>query len=100
MYDAAGAKLSVTYQTAVAGITIPMTSVMTPLAATNIFTSTTTDYCGNVIYENGVVSRILTEEGYITLSGATPTYHYYLKDHQGNNRVVLSQSGTVEQVNH
>ncbi len=99
-YDAAGAKLSVTYQTAAAGITIPMTSVMTPLATTNILATTTTDYCGNVIYENGAVSRILTEEGYITLSGATPTYHYYLKDHQGNNRVVLSQTGAVEQVNH
>ncbi len=103
VYDAAGAKLSVTYQTAVAGITIPMTSVMTPLAKGNVFATTTTDYCGNVVYENGKVSRILTEEGYITLSGAnptTPTYHYYLKDHQGNNRVVLSQSGAVEQVNH
>jgi RHS repeat-associated protein len=99
-YDAAGAKLSVTYQTAVAGITIPMTSVMTPLAAANILVTTKTDYCGNVIYENGAISKILTEEGYITLSGATPTYHYYLKDHQGNNRVVLSQSGAVEQVNH
>ena len=41
-----------------------------------------------------------TEEGYITFSGAMPTYHYYLKDHQGNNRVVMNQSGTVEQVNH
>ena len=42
----------------------------------------------------------MTEEGYITFSGATPVYHYYLKDHQGNNRVVLNQNGTVEQVNH
>ncbi|MFA6703161.1 MAG: RHS repeat-associated core domain-containing protein, partial [Dysgonamonadaceae bacterium] len=33
-------------------------------------------------------------------SGSTPVYHYYLRDHQGNNRVVLNQSGTVEQVNH
>lgn len=41
-----------------------------------------------------------TEEGYITFSGATPTYHYYLKDHQGNNRVVMNQNGMVEQVNH
>lgn len=22
-----------------------------------------------------------------------PTYHYYPKDHQGNNRVVLNQAG-------
>ena len=27
-------------------------------------------------------------------------YHYYLKDHQGNNRVVINQSGTVEETNH
>ena len=26
--------------------------------------------------------------------------HYYLQDHQGNNRVVLNQNGTVEEVNH
>ena len=25
---------------------------------------------------------------------------HYLKDHQGNNRVVISQSGTVEETNH
>ncbi|HBX21779.1 MAG TPA: type IV secretion protein Rhs, partial [Porphyromonadaceae bacterium] len=40
MYDAAGSKLSVTHQTAVAGVTIPMTSVMTPLATTNILATT------------------------------------------------------------
>ncbi len=43
---------------------------------------------------------LLTEEGYATFSEATPTYYYYLKDHQGNNRVVVNQSGTVQQVNH
>ena len=61
-------------------------------------TTTTTDYCGNVIYENGVQKLLLTEEGYVTLSDSK--YHYYLKDHQGNNRVVISQSGTVEETNH
>ena len=59
---------------------------------------TTTDYCGNVVYENGSQKLLLTEEGYITL--ADTKYHYYLKDHQGNNRVVISQSGTVEETNH
>ena len=61
-------------------------------------TTTTTDYCGNVVYENGVQKLLLTEEGYVTLSDSK--YHYYLKDHQGNNRVVISQSGTVEERNH
>ena len=61
-------------------------------------TTTTTDYCGNVVYENGVQKLLLTEEGYVTLSDSK--YHYYLKDHQGNNRVVISQSGTVEETSH
>ena len=62
-------------------------------------TTTTTDYCGNVIYENGTQKLLLTEEGYINLTG-TQQYHYYLKDHQGNNRVVINRSGTVEETNH
>ena len=61
-------------------------------------TTTTTDYCGNVVYENGVQKLLLTDEGYVTLSDNK--YHYYLKDHQGNNRVVINQSGTVEETNH
>ena len=59
-------------------------------------TTTTTDYCGNVVYENGVQKLLLTDEGYVTLSDGK--YHYYL--HQGNNRVVINQSGTVEETNH
>ena len=61
-------------------------------------TTTTTDYCGNVVYENGVRKLLLTEEGYVTLSDSK--YHYYLRDHQGNYRVVINQSGTVEETNH
>ena len=57
-----------------------------------------TVYCGNVVYENGVARLLLTEEGYVTLSDKK--YHYYLQDHQGNNRVVLSSSGAVEEANH
>jgi RHS repeat-associated protein len=61
----------------------------------------TTDYADNLVYENGKLSKILTAEGYITLDSLNkPTYHYYLKDHEGNNRVVIDQNGTVEQVNH
>ncbi len=79
-YDATGSKLSIAY--------------------TAGGTTTKTEYAGNKVYRDGTLSMILTEEGYITLSGTTPTYHYYLNDHQGNNRVVLNQSGAVEQVNH
>ena len=61
-------------------------------------TTTTTDYCGNVIYENGVQKLLLTEAGYLTLTDSK--YHYYLQDHQGNNRVVIDQNGTVEETNY
>ena len=53
-----------------------------------------------MIYENGTLSRILIDGGYITMSGTIPTYHYDIQDHLGNNRVVFNQSGTVEQANH
>ncbi len=61
-------------------------------------TATMTDYCGDVVYENGVQKLLLTEEGYVTLNDNK--YHYYLNDHQGNNRVVINQSGAVEETNH
>ena len=61
-------------------------------------TTSTTDYCGNVIYENGVQKLLLTDAGHVTLSDKK--YHYYLQDHQGNNRVVVDQTGQKEEVNH
>ena len=57
-------------------------------------------YCDNFIYYNGSLNKILVDGGYISVSGTTPTYHYYLKDHLGNNRVVVDASGTVKQVTH
>ena len=58
--------------------------------------SKTTEYCGNVIYENGVLKRILVDGGYIE-GGA---YYFYLTDHLGNNRVVANASGSIVQTNH
>ena len=62
--------------------------------------TTTVDYSGNFLYENNVLKKILIDGGYVTFSGTTPVYHFYLQDHQGNNRVVVNRNGTVEQVNH
>ena len=76
-----------------------MGSIVPPLS-TNVALTLKTDYCGNMIYENGQLSKILTDVGYITLANSTPTYHYYLQDHLGNNRVVIDEHGQVEQVNH
>ena len=61
-------------------------------------TTTNTCYCANVVYENNNQKYLLNDEGYYDLSSGG--YHYYLKDHLGNNRVVINQSGTVEQTNH
>lgn len=99
LYGADGMKRRVTHKTAIANISVPMGQIK-ELASSQISQTNTTDYCSNVIYENGVLSMILTEEGYVTLSGDAPIYHYYLKDHQGNNRVVINQASTVEQINH
>ena len=57
-----------------------------------------TDYCGNVIYENGIPVKLLTEVGYVTLADAV--HHYFLQDHQGNNRVVIDENNNVDEVNH
>ena len=46
--------------------------------------TTVTDYCGNVIYENGIPVKLLTEAGYVTL--ADSKYHYFVQDHLGNNQ--------------
>ncbi len=57
----------------------------------------TTYYCDNVIYESGIAKLLSTEVGYISLSDKK--YHYYLQDHQGNNRMVVDQNGSVEETN-
>ncbi len=59
--------------------------------------TTVTDYCGNVIYENGAPKTLLVEGGYVSLDDNK--YHYFIQDHQGNNRVVVDEDGKVEEVN-
>uniref|UniRef100_A0AB33J0G4 DUF6443 domain-containing protein n=1 Tax=Prevotella sp. GTC17254 TaxID=3236794 RepID=A0AB33J0G4_9BACT len=98
-YDATGRKLRVTYTTSKTNLLVPMGNIVPP-QATNVATTLKTDYCGNMIYDNGKLARILIDGGYITLTGNAPVYHYYLQDHLGNNRVVVQDNGTVEQVNH
>ena len=57
-------------------------------------------YLGNYVYSSGTVKQLLVDGGYVTFSGTTPQYHFYVKDHLGNNRMVVNASGTVEQVSH
>jgi RHS repeat-associated protein len=63
----------------------------------------TTDYCGNKIYEDNVLKQIQIDGGYITFGGSTPEYHLYMRDHLGNNRMVVGiskKSSTLDQNNH
>ena len=84
VYSASGAKQRVIHRP----------NVLSPL-------STTTDYVNGYIFTNDSLSMALTDNGYYTFSNTgDSTYYFYLKDHQGNNRVVVSQSGSVEQTNH
>ncbi|WP_303873478.1 RHS repeat domain-containing protein [Bacteroides acidifaciens] len=59
--------------------------------------TTTISYFGSAVYENDVLAKVLTSDGYITpLDGE---FHYYFCDHQGNVRAVLVQDGAVEETN-
>ncbi|MFV0326923.1 MAG: hypothetical protein ACK5LF_21515 [Bacteroides xylanisolvens] len=50
-----------------------------------------TDYCGNAVYENGALKMLLNEVGYISL--LDKVFHFYLKDHLGDVRVVADEDG-------
>ena len=55
---------------------------------------------GSRVYDNGVLSRLLFDGGYVSFRDSVPTYHYYIRDYLGNNRVVADAHGNVEDVNH
>lgn len=94
-YNACGTKQSIRYITNTEKILIPGGN---PVLSSKLNSSV--DYCENVIYENGIFSKIMIPDGFITKLGTNFVYHYYAKDHQGNIRVVLNQNKSVEEVNH
>ncbi|MFV0312259.1 MAG: DUF6443 domain-containing protein [Dysgonomonas sp.] len=55
--------------------------------------SATTDYVGNIIYENNTLKRILVDGGYY--EGGN--YYFYINDHLGNNRIVANAAASVVQ---
>ena len=57
----------------------------------SILKSKTTDYVGNKIYEDGVLEKILLPNGYIKEN----KYFSYIRDHLGNNRVVMTQQSLI-----
>ena len=42
---------------------------------------------------------MLVDGGYIPMEDRSGAYRFYIQDHLGNNRMVVHQSGTIEQVN-
>ena len=62
-----------------------------------------TEYCGNIIYRNGKLNKVLFSGGYCTFNkerNNEPVFHYFTQDHLGNNRIVTNEDGTVEQITH
>ena len=81
---------------------VPMTIPGAATESPNLITSIT-DYCGDIVYEDSILSRINFEGGYLSYvdySGSrisTPEYHFYISDHLGNNRMDVTDMGSVWQ---
>lgn len=58
-------------------------------------TLTVRDYCGSYIYKNGKLERVLTDNGY----WQDGELYFYIKDYQGNVRVVLDQRNHPVELN-
>ncbi len=95
IYDANGTKLRRIHRTAVDNIVVPINTTV-KLSENQTLTSDTTEYIGDLIFENGILDKILFSGGYISCNNNI-TFHYYAKDHLGNNRAVVSENGAIEQ---
>ena len=54
---------------------------------------TVTDYAQNKVFVNGSLQQIITEFGYVYVDNNAFRAISYLKDHLGNNRIAINQSG-------
>ena len=61
-----------------------------------------TAYCDPFVMSNGTVASFRFEGGYCSMGGGVPmACHFYLKDYQGSNRMVVNAAtDAVEQVTH
>ena len=115
IYSAGGEKLRTIHRTAVANVTVPVGSTL-PLTKANTLSVDSTDYIGNFEIGSGLWYKYYFYGGYCRIfSGKTNargrrilppppsqmvTFHYYTQDHLGNNRAVVNENGTLEQVTH
>ena len=56
----------------------------------------TTDYIGEIEYENNAIKRIRTKNGYIENNN----YYFYVRDHSGSNALTADYQGTIAQHTH
>ena len=102
VYDAEGNKHSVLYTLTAMTNTLPQMPVMQSADAASanaVNGQKVINYCGNIIYD-GDETMVLNDGGYAKYDkGGNLSFHYYLKDHLGDNRVVMSESGAIEQIN-
>ena len=86
-YDALGLKIKEVNKTAKSGVNIPMTTTR-PLNSAEVLSTEELYYIGNKVYRkyDGVMSlmKILTPEGYVSVSGNQYTHVGYVKDHLGS----------------
>ena len=101
VYSATGEKLRAVHYTAVPNIEVGSGETH-ELTQAEILFKDSTDYHGSLIMENGVPSQYLFDGGYCKLkdNSGNPaiSYHYFDRDHLGNIRGVIDESGTVEQI--
>ena len=97
VYTADGRKLRATYRTAAENVSEPLSSVSQSTAKALV--ETVRDYAGDAVYENGELVRVLTPEGYVEKSGNGYAHYYYIRDYQGNVRVVADATGAVKEEN-
>ena len=101
-YDAKGNKHSVLYTLTAMTNALPQMPVMQSADAASanaVNGQKVINYCGNIIYD-GDETIVLNDVGYVKYDkGGNLSFHYYLKDHLGDNRVVMSESGAIEQIN-
>ena len=101
-YTAGGQKLRTTYYTAVPNISVPMHTAHVLTEAETLCRDSTEYLLGGLLtMRNGTLDRYVFDGGYFSFgSDGTPSCHYYNRDHLGNIREVISETGTIEQVTH
>ena len=91
-----GEKLKETYTTSVPNITKPV-GLPFSLAPPEIQSVITKDYWGtDIICKNGEPQQFFFDGGFADIKGSGLTWHYYVKDHLGTNRIVQDEKGKVE----